>query len=55
MPVLYALRDRSVDELIEFFPSEEVADQTLAEILADEPEWCELLAVLPVKFEVSPN
>jgi hypothetical protein len=31
--VLYAFRDRSVDELIEFFPSQEVADETLAEIL----------------------
>jgi len=53
--LLYALRDRSVDELIEFFPSREKAEETLAEILTDEPQWREQLDVLPVEFEVSRN
>jgi hypothetical protein len=52
---LYALRDRSVDELIEFFPSQEAAERTLAEILADEPQWSELLDLIAVEFEVSAN
>jgi hypothetical protein len=55
MAVLYALYDRSVDELIEFFVSQERAEETLAEILADEPQWRELFEVLPVEFDVSPN
>ena len=41
--------------LIEFFPSQEKAESTLAEILGDEPQWRELLEVLPVEFEVSQN
>ena len=31
------------------------AEETLAEILADEPQWRELFEVLPVEFDVSPN
>lgn len=53
--LLYALRDRSVAELIEFFPSEEAAEETLVEILADEPQWRELLDMTLVEFEVSGN
>jgi hypothetical protein len=53
--ILFALRDQSVDELIEFFPSREKAEETLAEILVDEPQWRELLDVLPVELEVSTN
>jgi hypothetical protein len=53
--LLYALRDRSVGELIELFPSRQKAEKTLEEILSDEPQWRELLDVLPVEFEVSPN
>jgi hypothetical protein len=53
--LLYALRDRSLDELIGFFPSQEQAEATLVEILADEPQWRELLDVLPVYLDISPN
>ena len=53
--VFYALRDRCFGQLIEFFPTQEVPERTLAEILADELEWHELLGVLPVEFEASAN
>lgn len=46
---------RPPDELIEFFPSQEKAETTLAEILSDEPQWRELFDVLPVYLDVSPN
>jgi hypothetical protein len=55
MAMLYALHHRSLDELIEFFPSQEKAETALAEILFDEPQWRELLDVVPVELEVSPN
>jgi hypothetical protein len=53
--ILYGLQDRSVSEMIEFFPWREIAEATLAEIPADEPEWRDLPEVLPVGFVVSPN
>jgi hypothetical protein len=52
---LYALRDRSVGELVAFFPSRQKAEETLEEILSDEPQWRDQLDLLPVGFEVSPN
>ncbi|HEY8777319.1 MAG TPA: hypothetical protein VIM33_12685 [Gaiellaceae bacterium] len=55
MTFLYALYDRSVDELIEFFPSQETAEETVAETLADEPHWREVLDVILVEFADSPN
>jgi hypothetical protein len=48
MAILYALHDGSV-------PSQELAEGKLAVILADEPQWCEVLDVSAVEFEVSAN
>jgi hypothetical protein len=54
--VLWGLADFFVDEVIEFYPSREAAESALRDVLADEPDWEGMLAVLPVQlFEFCPN
>ena len=48
--IFYGLTASSMHKVIEFYASREEAEQALREILADEPGWRELLAVVPVKF-----
>jgi hypothetical protein len=55
MVVLYALLDRRLDELIEFFPSLEKAEEVLQAVLRDEPQWAGTLDVLPVELSTSMN
>jgi len=53
--VLYGVLDLRIREVIEFFASQARAEKFIAECLADEPNWCDLLAVEVIEFETSPN
>ena len=58
--ILYGLRDARLDgdvlgDVVELFASREDAVQFVAECLADEPEWADVLSVEPVEFEFSAN
>jgi hypothetical protein len=56
MVMMWGLADFFVDEVVEFYPSREAAQRALENVLADEPSWEGMLAVLPVKlFEFCPN
>ncbi len=48
--IFYGLTHSSARKVIEFYASREEAEATLREILIDEPDWRELLAIVPVKF-----
>ncbi len=53
--VYYGVLDRRLGEVVEFFTSREGAETFIAECLADEPDWRDLLAVHVVEFETSAN
>jgi hypothetical protein len=55
MPVLYALLDHRLDELIDWYSTIDAAEETLREILSDEPEWQGTLEIVPVTLEASSN
>jgi hypothetical protein len=46
--MLWGLTDKFVDDLIEVYRSREQAERALRAVLADEPEWEGMLAVVPV-------
>ena len=46
--VFYGLHDRWLNEVIEFYPSQEAARTELNEILADEPGWQDFLEIVLV-------
>jgi hypothetical protein len=51
----YGLTDYSVQELVELFPTREQAEETLREVLADEPEWVAILGIETLEFDTNPN
>jgi hypothetical protein len=53
--ILYGLADYLVDEIIEFYPSREAAEEALGQVLDDEPEWAEIVGVEAVEFELNSN
>jgi hypothetical protein len=44
-----------VNEIIEFFADRDDAERMLRECLGDEPDWAEILAVVSLELEFSPN
>jgi hypothetical protein len=48
--ILWGLVDLDLQEAVELFPSRASAEEALADVLRDEPEWADLLAVQPVEF-----
>ena len=58
--LLYGVRDARLEgdvvgDIVELFTRREDAQQFLAECLADEPDWADVLSVEPVEFEFSAN
>jgi hypothetical protein len=53
--VLYGVLDLRIREVIEFFASRSCAERFIAECLADEPDWSDILAIEVVRFETSSN
>ena len=52
----WGLHDRSPEQVIEFFASQEDAEETLDVILGDEPQWAGILAIVPLELgELGPN
>src|SRR5438128_393131 len=48
--IFYGLADWSVNEVIEFYASRREAETALAQAIADEPEFDQILAVVSVDF-----
>ena len=53
--ILYGVLDLRIRQVIEFFASRAGAETFLAECLADEPDWTDVLSVEVVEFEASSN
>jgi hypothetical protein len=56
--LLYALVASDSDFAVDVFPTHELAEQALAEVLADEPAFTKLLTIAPLAdelLEASPN
>jgi hypothetical protein len=56
--ILYSLADyrmsgSELGEIIEFYSSQQEAEQALRDVLADEPEWQGELGVVAVELSVS--
>lgn len=43
--IVYAVVSDETDRVIEFFPTRDEAETMLARVLADEPDWREILQV----------
>jgi hypothetical protein len=46
--ILYAVVSDEIERVIEFFPTRDEAETLLARVLADEPDWREILHVEPI-------
>ena len=55
MLTFWGLADYEMSEIHEVFAVREDAEQMLRDCLSDEPEWVEILEVVPVEFEFSSN
>jgi hypothetical protein len=53
--LVYALVSGETEKVVDFYPTMKEAQAALAECLADEPEWEDVLRVEPVEFETSTN
>jgi hypothetical protein len=53
--IFWGLADSEVNEIIDVFADRKDAEQMLRDCLSDEPEWVDILEVVPVKFEFSAN
>ena len=53
--VFYGVLDRGTREVVELFAFRADAERFIAECLADEPDWSDVLSVEPIEFDVSPN
>ena len=52
----WGIRDRSTERVVEFFASRHEAEETLEEILGDEPGWTSILEVVPLELgDAAPN
>lgn len=46
----WGIHDRSVRQVVEFFLSRDEAEETLEAILGDEPEWADILEIVPLEL-----
>jgi hypothetical protein len=46
--MLFGLADHQVQEIVEFYATREAAEETLRQILADEPGWIDILKVVEI-------
>lgn len=46
--IFYGLADARLDEAVELFPTREQADEALAQVLADEPNWVGVVSVVTI-------
>jgi hypothetical protein len=46
----WGLASRQVDEVIEFYRSRAEAEQALAQVLRDEPDWCKTVYLVSVEL-----
>ncbi len=53
--VFYGVLDRGTREVVELFAVRADAERFIAECLADEPDWIDLLYVEPIEFSISLN
>jgi hypothetical protein len=44
--ILYGLADARLQEAVELFPTREQAEDALAQVLADEPDWTDSLSII---------
>ena len=52
--IFYGLADCFVNEVIDFYASRQEAEATLAQVIADQPEFERTLAVVSVDFGSTP-
>jgi hypothetical protein len=48
--ILFGLADYQVQEIIEFYASREVAEETLRQVLVDEPAWIAILEIVEIEL-----
>jgi len=48
--IFWGLADHRVEEVIDFYPSREEAEETLKQVLQDEPGWAGVLEVVSVEL-----
>lgn len=48
--VFFGLADFSLQEVVEFYATRQEAEQTLRDVLRDEPDWREILGLVRVEF-----
>jgi hypothetical protein len=48
----YRMSGSELGEIIEFYLSQQEAEQALRDVLADEPAWAGMLGVVPIEFPV---
>jgi hypothetical protein len=53
--IFWGLADYKVNEIIEVFGERQDAERMLRDCLSDEPQWAEILAVVSLELEFSPN
>jgi len=53
--IFWGLADYEVNEIIEVFADRGDAEKMLRDCLSDEPDWAEILEVVPVELEFSTN
>ena len=53
--LIYALVDNRLAETVDLYPSREEAEQSLADVLTDEPCWASFMSVEPIELPTSPN
>ena len=51
----YGIADARLDEVVELYTTRERAEAELAEVLADEPDWRDVLSVVPVILGGEPS
>jgi hypothetical protein len=48
--ILYGLADARLQEAVELFSNREQAEEALAQVLVDEPDWSEWLSIVRLDF-----
>jgi hypothetical protein len=48
--ILYGLADARLQEAVELFPNREQAEEALAQVLVDEPDWSDRLSIVRLDF-----
>lgn len=52
---LYGLALYTVDEIIEWFPTREEAEEAVQAVVTDEPEFAKIVGVEEIELDVAPN